>query len=585
MADITQILRLAYQSHYAGQLEKAEQLYLEALHHDPRNVDALLLLAILTSQTSRTDAAVRLLRHAISINPNMAMLHLNLGLLYENSRDLQSAAESFKESIRLEPRSAEGYFRLGNINRGMSNHAEAIQNYLTAISLKPDYAEAHNNLGATLKDENDLKGAVESYRTAIMLKPDYAVAHNNLGVVLHDQGDSAGAAECYRRAIALKPGYATAYDNLGVALQDLDDFEEAESCGRQAVELDPQNAAAWANLGVALGQSDIGEEQRCMERAIAVEPDFAAAHWNLALTRLAQGDYPGGLPEYEWRWRGADFRSPKPHMPQPQWKGEPLNGARILLHAEQGLGDAIQMLRYVPLVALRGGEVILEIPPELHRLAATGLRGNFSLVSRGDALPPFAYHCPLMSLPLAFGTTVDTIPSPVPYLQFPAAASHHGRGLSRPSIGGDTLRVGIAWAGNPHYKADRYRSIPSPFLEPLAEIEGIRWISLQKGEAGSRPPFDMEPETSESLAGTALVIAGLDLVIAVDTAVAHLAGAMAKPLWVLLSHRPDWRWMLQREDSPWYPTARLFRQPRPRAWAEVVERLQRELRALTAARA
>jgi Tfp pilus assembly protein PilF len=571
MPDLSEILRRGFQCHQSGKLERAESLYRKVLKHEPRHAETLDLLGILSNEMGKPELAIRQIRSAISIQPGAAIFHLHLGLLLEQTGDLASALTSFREAVRLQPGSAEAHFRLGNALQRTGNNAETIASFITATVLNPDYAEAHNNLGVILKDEGDLKAALGCFRRAIALKPDYAEAHNNLGAALLDQGDLDGAAESHRRAIALKPDYATAHDNLAALLLAKGEVEEAEMHGRRAITLEPDNAVAWVNLGVILGQRSAAEEQKCMERAIALQPDFALAHWNLSLAQLLRGDYRSGWPEYEWRWQWKDFSAPKRAFDQPQWRGEPLNGARILLHAEQGYGDTIQMLRYVPLVAERGGRVLLELPQELQQLAAEGLPGEFELSSAGESLPSFDWHCPMMSLPLAFETTIETIPL-APYL-------HRFAPLHEP---GQELRVGVCWAGSPGHKQDRRRSIPTETLTPLASIAGVRWISLQK-ESGPLP-FAMETAELRSFGETATIAGGLDLVISVDTAVAHLAGALGRPTWVLLPNRPDWRWLLEREDSPWYATMRLFRQSSPGDWAGIIERVAAEVERLAARR-
>ncbi len=416
-----------------------------------------------------------------------------------------------------------------------------------AIGLQPNSPEAYCNLGIALQGKGQLDGAIAAYRRAIGLKPDYPEAHSNLGAALRDTGNLDDASAALRRAIALRPGFADAHSNLGIVLREMGMLDEARTAYR---------------------------------RAIALKPGYPEAHHNLALLLLLQGEFLEGWNEFEWRWRCKQFLSPRRTFGQAQWDGSDLAARTILLHAEQGFGDTIQLVRYVPLVAARGGQVVLEAAPELRRLLQ-GTRGIARWVDAGDALPPFDVHCPLLSLPMAFGTTLQNIPHTVPYVQ----ADAEGVERWRKELSGDGRRkVGLAWAGEPTHGNDRNRSLSLSALAPLADAKGVTFYSLQKGDAAKQatnPPAGMEliDRTAEltDFADTAAFIANLDLVISVDTAVAHLAGAMGKPVWTLLPFVPDWRWLMQREDSPWYPTMRLCRQRGRGDWGSVISRVAEAL--------
>jgi tetratricopeptide (TPR) repeat protein len=390
----------------------------------------------------------------------------------------------------------------------------------------------------------------------------------------------AQAEACFRETLAMDAERAEHYNSLGNALFQQRRNDEAEACYRMALEVDRDYAAVHTNLAnVLMRQSSRAEMIRHYERALELDPKSAGGHYNLALAYLRQGRYAEGWPAHEWRWDFRELRLRRRHFAAPQWRGEKLNGETILLHAEQGLGDTLQFVRYAPLVAERGGRVVLEVQPRLVRLLQ-GLPSVSRVVGRGEPLGDFAWHCPLMSLPLAFGTTVDTIPRRVPYVR----ADEEEVRAARQRWTGTGLRVGIAWAGNPQYRSDEQRSMPLLALLPLAGVPGITWFSLQMGTAcgqmrtvGERFPLIDASSTSRDLAETAALVATLDLVITVDTAMAHLAGAMGVPLWVVLPHLADWRWMEERADCPWYPAARLFRQPAPGDWASAVERMRGEL--------
>jgi len=453
--------------------------------------------------------------------------------------------------------------------------AEAEALYRQVLTQQPDHADALHFLGVAAHQEGRNEPAEALIRRAIALRPGYAEAYSNLGAVLTQQGKLDEAVSAYRDAIRCKPGHAQAYANLGAALSVQGKLDEAAAACRQAIALMPGFAEAHSNLGAALKESGrFTEAVAAYEQAIRLKPDHAEAHFNLALTLLLLGDFSRGWQEYEWRWKARGFLSPKRNFDQPLWGGEQLNGRRILLHAEQGLGDTIQFVRYAAQVSARGGKVVLECQPELHRLLEQ-LPG-VSLVAAGGPLPDFDLHCPLLSLGRAFATKLESIPNPVPYLS--ADPRLVDRWASRVT-GGET-KVGLVWAGKATHPNDRNRSMRLRQFLPLAKVQGVRFYSLQAGPAARHavtgPPGLEVADLSDALsdlAETAAAIANLDLVISVDTAVAHLAGAMGKPVWVLLSFIPDWRWLLDRDDSPWYPTARLFRQKAIGRWDEVIDRV------------
>ena len=416
--------------------------------------------------------------------------------------------------------------------------------------------------------------ALASFRRAIALRPDFAEAHNSLGGALNDLGRHREAIESCEQALALRPHFAEAYGNLGLILTALNRHDEAIASCRKALSINPDLAEAHCNLGCAL--NDLGHQKEAIasyEQARALDPELAEAHWNLALALLATGDFARGWQEHEWRWR-ANVIGPEQNFRQPLWLGvEDLTGKTILLHNEQGLGDALQFVRYAPQVRQRGARVVLRVQRPLLSLMA-GLAGVDLVIAEGDALPEFDFHCPLLSLPLAFGTHLQNIPAGIPYLH-PAA----DRLAKWQSILGERTapRIGLAWSGNPAHKNDRNRSIALKQLLPLLSVPGVRFVSLQRdlreddaAVLGNLPALVSIGAQLDDFADTAAAISLLDLVITVDTAVAHLAGALGKPVWVLLPFAPDWRWLLKREDSPWYPTARLFRQQQINDWDEAV---------------
>jgi Tfp pilus assembly protein PilF len=414
--------------------------------------------------------------------------------------------------------------------------------------------------------------------------PGHPETLNQLANVLDELGRFEEAEIAYRDAIAARPGFAEAHYNLGLMLQGQNRLEEAEAAYRQAATLAPTLAQAHNNRGAALRDlRRLDEAMAAFETAIRLRPDYADAQFNQAMCRLMMGDYARGWAQYEWRWRTRQARFAQRGFNRPLWLGrERLAGVRLLVHAEQGFGDTLQFCRYVPDVAALGARVILEVQPGLERLMA-GLAGVEQVVGQGEPLPPFDAHVPLMSLPLALGARPNSAPAKIPYLAAdPAAAKAWARRLA-----GEGLRVGLVWAGAARpdqaiaAAVDRRRSLPLAAFAPLAEIDGVALHSLQKGAPaaqlrdGSAPPGLVSAITDPTadlydFADTAALIANLDLVIACDTSVAHLAGAMGKPVWILSRFDGCWRWLCDRDDTPWYPTARLFRQTAPGDWTGVL---------------
>ena len=533
----------------------AEQLQNSSTGPPPTNgVDALLAQGLRYAQAGQLPQAVAHFRKVLQARPDLAQAHYNLGVALAEQGKLQEAAASFREAISLRPGYAEAHYALGNTFGGLDRHEEAVSCYQEAIRQRPNYADAWNNLGLSLTDVGRAREAEIALRQAMRLRPESADAHNNLGMALAERGDLVEAEWYYHQALQLEPRCVSAHVNLGSALKAAGRLQEAVAC---------------------------------YEVALALEPDSASAHWNRALAWLQQGNFEQGWREYDWRWRR---RGAKPRrFRQPAWDGSPLQGRTILLWSEQGLGDTIQFVRYTRLVNQQGGTVILSCPPPLHRLLQR-CPGIDRLVPEGADPPDFDVHAPLLTLPALLGTTLASVPAEVPYLSAePELVEHWQQRLT----GLRGLRVGIVWQGNPRHKWDRYRSLPLPLLEPLARVEGVCLVSLQQGPGkeqlgllGSRFPvtlFEDTPDDPPSFEKTAAVLKNLDLLICCDTAVAHLAGALGVPVWVAIPYLSDWRWLQVREDSPWYPTMRLFRQKRLGDWSPVFDRMTQELRRYAAA--
>jgi len=514
-----------------------------------------------------------------------AALLANLGLALQRAHRLDDAIAVLRRAALLTPDSAEVYRNLGEAYARKGNRPEAIRAYAKSLQSNADDASVHNNLANTLIAAGRRAEAMEHYRKALALKPNDPGILRNLGNALVSANELEEAGRHYARGLELAPGSAELLNSYASLLLRQNHPDAAEALYRRSVELDPSSPEVHSNLGtLEMRRGRPAAAVPHYEHALRLKPDSAGAHYNLSLCLLMQGEYPRGWHEHEWRWGFRELGMRQRHFSQPLWHGEPLHGARILLEAEQGFGDTLQFVRYVPLVAARGGEVILQVQPALRRLMEN-LPGVSQLFAVGDTLPDFAWQCPLMSLPRAFATTVHTIPRSVPYLSAAAADRARMQGLwPRRDDQQQLLRVGITWAGNPRTRTDLTRSMPlQTLLDGIRHSVGPREVelfSLQQGVAADQ--IHQLPEgwsihdacrSCADFAETAALIETLDLVIAVDTAVAHLAGALGKPVWVLVAYASDWRWMMDREDSPWYPTARIFRQAALNDWPGVAERV------------
>lgn len=486
---------------------------------------------------------------------------------------LADAEAGYRAVLRLEPTNPNALHLLGLVAAAAGQIDAALGLIEQAIAALPTLVEAHYNLGRLLHQRGELGRAENAYREAIRLRPDYAEAHDNLGGVLQAQGRLTDALASFRRALDLRPDYPAALSNLGTLLQDLGQVDEAIQAYRRALQLDPAFLQAAHNLGEVLQDAHrVSESIAAYENALSLDPTYADAHSGLAFALLRSGDLQRGWEEYEWRFRRADRPFPPRPVPGPAWDGKDPAGQTILVTAEQGFGDTIQFARYLPLLANRHAHVIFQCPAALARLCGT-LEGVDEVITVAQPLPAFDCHVSLLSLPRLFGTSLKTIPADVPYLRAPEVWGHpFESGLPR---------IGLVWHANPHAQQARsWRSMPLDTLRPLANIQAT-FVSLQV----EPPPADVlrmvdVSATISDFADTAAAIQQLDLVISVDTAVAHLAGALGRPVWTMLPYTADWRWLLDGSDSPWYPTMRLFRQPVWGNWSSVVQEVASELATL-----
>jgi tetratricopeptide (TPR) repeat protein len=485
---------------------------------------------------------------------------------------LEDALTLLERLIKRDPGSADAHNNLGAALQGLKRPAEAVAHFERAVALDAKRPEAHYNLGLAQQRLGRLAEARECCERALALRPDYPEANNTLAVLLSAR-DPERALACFQRAIAARPAYADAHNNLGIVLQQLGRYEEAVASYTNALAIKPDHPDAYSNLGLALRSLNRHEEAiRCFETAQAVKPDHVDAQLGEGLVRLALGDYAAGWKKYVWRHLTANFSHGKKRPRQPLWLGNwDISGKTILLHGEQGLGDTIMFARYVPLVAQRGARIVLAVQRPLTAVMTT-LKGPEVIRGQGDPVPPFDCFCPLPTLPLAFQTNVATIPADVPYLSAPPDRLGKWRtafaSIPRP-------RIGLMWAGatSPIYR----RTIPLRLLRPVLDLRDFHFVALQKDVPKEDAPLlestrmaTFLGKQQADLADAAAMMALVDLVITIDTSIANLAGAMGKPTWVLLPFSADWRWMLGRTDSPWYPTARLFRQPKPDDWESVV---------------
>jgi tetratricopeptide (TPR) repeat protein len=546
---------------------------------DPHTLVTLLNAALAHHQGRRFAEAIDAYRHVLTLEARQPEALHYLGVALAQIGDHEGALEPLSLALQLIPNNTALHNHHGNALAGLGRHAEALASYEHASSLDPNFAEAHFNRGVALTALEKVELALDSYQRAIALDPTHARAHNNLGNAFFHLDRHAEALGCYERATQVRADFVDAWVNCANTLRRLGRCEESCAAARTALELDPGCAEAHSAFGAAAaGMGRHAEALSSYQQALQLKPALAEAVWNKSLLELSQGRFREGWAGYEARWLVKSLRLGQRYTTPPWLGGESLRDRVILLHAEQGYGDSIQFCRYAPLVAARGAKVLLGMPSGLRALMAS-LEGVDSVVTQAP-VPGFDFQCPLLSLPLALGTELATIPANVPYL--------HADRIARESwaarLGPRTApRVGFAWAGSPTHSNDANRSIALERLLPLRRFD-VQCVSLQKEIRATDLPFLAGPaalcrlgEELTDFAATAALLSELDLVITVDTSIAHLAGALGRPVWILLPYVADWRWLREREDSPWYPTARLFRQTAPGDWGGVIERVAGEL--------
>jgi tetratricopeptide (TPR) repeat protein len=524
-----------------GRLAEAAQEWVAGLQIDPRHESAYLSLADALLDLKLFQPASIACRQALMVFPQSADAQDRLGRASEGSGDWAGAVSAYTASLKLRPNEQQTSHRLAAVLRGMGQLDSARDVLRSVCDASSRDAGSRFLLAGVLAESGAREDAVRLLRKALSLQPQFPEAHNNLALLLRAAGDTQTAAVHLRKAVAQRPGYAAAWNNLG-------------------------------NLCVELSQ--IEEAERCYSKALAIDPNYAEAHTNRALASLLRGSFAEGWKEYEWRWKqpGIGVRT----QPKPEWDGSPVEGKTILLHAEQGAGDTIQFIRYARLLHRQGARVLLHCQESLKSLLQE-MPELDAVFSGPTPAPDFDVHAPLMSLPRLFGTDIQSIPAETPYIRLAASPIPPELASCR------QFRAGLVWSGNPKHLNDRNRSIPLDLMTTLTGLPGLRFFSLQVGRTEAEAEllrangmFDLASHLSD-YASTAACLQQLDLLITVDTSIAHLAGALGRPVWTLLPTCNDWRWLRDREDSPWYPSMRLYRQARLRDWKPPIARVSSDL--------
>ena len=570
-------LDLAVELHNSGDLTKASMMYEEILGKFPNHSQCLFLLGTLANQQQDYQKSSELLLKSLTHDPDHVQALNALGIAFRRLKKFGDAEQILKKALILNPKSHDVNFNLGNLYKDLQEYETSKKFYTAAISIKGNFTHSHLNLGFLHEELNELELALQSYQKVIELDPKYVEAYINIGNVLQKLKFYEEALFIYDQALTISRDYYQLWANRGLILQELDRLEESLESFLQARLLEPKNLEIINNTSnIYKYLKKFKECYELLEIGLKNKPRHPKFQWNLSILSLLLGDFENGFQEYEWRWKDKDVSlvSGKRDFIEPLWLGDQaIAGKTILLYSEQGLGDTIQFGRYVPLFAHLGCKVILEVPTPLFSLFKN-LPGVDHLVARGDALPPFDFQCPLMSLPLAFGTTTDTIPPIQPII---LTSEKITQWQSR--IGNKTRpRAGLVWSGGTTHKEDRRRSIPlKDYLKYCTD--DFEYFSLQK-DVRESDLRDLENSTIlhfgqelHDFTDTAALITQLDVVITADTSVAHLAASLNKPTLMLIPFAPDWRWMLDRDDSPWYPSVKLYRQERLGEWRPTIQAL------------
>jgi tetratricopeptide (TPR) repeat protein len=589
---MSSILNQAIATHQRGDFAEAEKLYREALKVDPRQADALALLGVVLGAKGSYDEALRLVTQAVEIDPQSALFHFHRGSVQMAMKMLSEAVESFQRALALQPQFPQAYYNLANALRADNRWPEAINAYRAALQQQPDYAEAYNNLALSLVHEKQFDEALAAAKKSVEYNPTYGEGWRTLCNIAEQAKDYALALQAGERCVALMPESHFSWFGYGVALNRADRNEEAIEAYKRALVLKPERADIWDNLGQTYQSLNWLEEaeatyRKCIEvagqtiadedtRAVA-EEEYGNRHWHLALLELLRGKLKPGFARYRSRFKDVGGLK-RPNFSRPLWKGEDINGKTVLVTDEQGFGDTLMLCRYLPLMKQRGAKIIFSMHKVLQPLFENW-DGKDILITHGEVAPPYDYYASVFDLPHIFGTMLETIPAQVPYL--PLLSSDEATQL----LGDGRKKIGVVWGGSPAHGNDTRRSVPLKIFSTLFQKKQFQFFSLNRdmktGDAELLPQLpvtDLAPRIRNFADGARLVMQ-MDLIITCDTATAHLGGGLGKPVWVLLPFAPDWRWLTERRDNPWYPNVRLFRQPKISDWAGAVYQVAKALEA------
>ena len=575
------LLQQAVAFHQSGDVAKAQALYQSILNSQPQHSDALHLLGVTHIQAQRYEQAIALIDQAIAVRPDLVAAHFNRALALKGLNQLEAAEAGFAKTLELQADYTQALQPRGMVLQALGRAQEALKCFEALAKNTPKDASTQANLGVVLFQLKRWSEAQAAFEQALLLQPNHASHHFNLATALQEQGRLEEALRHYDQAIALQDDYVDAHHNRGNVLKDLRRYEEALHSLERAMALRPGDAQAYSNQGnVFKAMLRLEDALRAYDEALRLRPDDADAMLNKSIALLLSGQFESGWQAYESRWETQSSSQHVRRFDVPAWRGETdLQGKTILLYTEQGLGDTLQFCRYAQVLCEMGARVVMEVPGSLNGVLRS-LAGVSQWVIKGEALPNFDLHCPLLSLPLALQTSLETIPGRVAYLK---ASSDKVQAWSAKLGAPKRLRVGIAWRGSATHNNDRNRSMAlEEFIQPLPRH--VDYFSLQKevrpDDAAVLSAASNIQHFGSSLhdfTDTAALCELMDLVISVDTSVAHLSGALGKPTWVLLPYSPDWRWLMHRSDTPWYASMRLFRQSADLQWAPVLETVAQEL--------
>lgn len=591
---MSNLLEQAVAAHQAGKLDEAEKLYRAVLDKQPRQADALALLGLVLGAKGQFKDALLSVERAIVLDPKSALFHFHHGTILMAAQKFVEANTAFRKAISLKPDFIEARYNLANSLRAEGDWASAIETYRVVLQMKPSYAEAYNNLALSLVHEQHFDEALLQAKRAVEMAPSYGEGWRTLCNIAEQVGDYLLALAAGEKCIQLMPDSHFGWFGYGVALNRLDRNEEAIAAYKRALELKPERADIWDNLGQtyqSLGRLEEAEAvfRKTVEVAGQIIPDedkrdvaeeeYGSRHWHLALLELLRGKLKPGFARYRSRFKDIGGLR-RPNLSRPLWKGEDLNGKTLLVTDEQGFGDTLMFCRYLPLIQKRGAKIIFSVHPVLEPLFRDWGSKDI-LITHGTAVPSYDYYASVFDLPHLFGTTLETIPAETPYL--PVLEPDEATLLPKDS----RKKIGVVWGGSPAHKNDSRRSIPLKLFSQLFDEQQFHFFSLNRDmKAGDAellptlPIINLAPRL-KNFADNARIIGQLDLMITCDTATAHLAGGLGRPAWVLLPYAPDWRWLTDRSDSPWYPTLRIFRQPKISDWAGVVEQVRAALKSLS----